>query len=309
MARSLTVSLSKTYYLTSSSSPTRCSSRLLTLRAQSNIPNRNNPSESDDSSSSSSTDPLLRKLEDAIHGIIVRRAAPDWLPFLPGSSYWVPPPRSASGSLGIAHLVEKLANPLSDEESLSTSTVRGWPSSDYFVEAPLVAVTAAASPSSSSSPSASSKSLVNALPSPISPNTADSPTPLSAAPRIASPLLFALAKGRAPPQPVEVVEDRSYSLENRHLGLSKHFLVSAFEDCLGIPLASQPNAHALWGLCSCFQSPCAVGEKTDSDPVSACLLDTDMLPTEHVKVLVSCDDWLITGTGLEKTECRQLRAE
>ena len=134
MARSLTVSLSKTYYLTSSSSPTRCSSRLLTLRAQSNIPNRNNPSESDDSSSSSSTDPLLRKLEDAIHGIIVRRAAPDWLPFLPGSSYWVPPPRSASGSLGIAHLVEKLANPLSDEESLSTSTVRGWPSSDYFVE-------------------------------------------------------------------------------------------------------------------------------------------------------------------------------
>lgn len=64
----------------------------------------------------------------------MRRAAPDWLPFLPGSSYWVPPPRSASGSLGIAHLVEKLANPLSDEESLSTSTVRGWPSSDYFVE-------------------------------------------------------------------------------------------------------------------------------------------------------------------------------
>ena len=134
MARSLSVSVTKTYYLTSSPSPTRCSSRLLTLRAQSNVPNRNNQSESDDSSSSSSTDPLLRKLEDAIHGIIVRRAAPDWLPFLPGSSYWVPPPRSASGSLGIAHLVEKLANPLSDEESLSTSTVRGWPSSDYFVK-------------------------------------------------------------------------------------------------------------------------------------------------------------------------------
>jgi hypothetical protein len=111
------------------------SSRLLTLRAQSNIPNSNSPSETDDSSSaSSSTDPLLRKLEDAIHRIIVRRAAPDWLPFLPGSSYWVPSPRSTSGSLGIAHLVEKLANPLSDEESLSTTTVRGWPSSDYFVK-------------------------------------------------------------------------------------------------------------------------------------------------------------------------------
>ncbi|KAJ6901453.1 hypothetical protein NC651_019274 [Populus alba x Populus x berolinensis] len=132
MARSLSVSLTKTYCLTSS---TRFSSRLLTLRAQSNIPNRNSPSETDDSSSaSSSTDPLLRKLEDAIHRIIVRRAAPDWLPFLPGSSYWVPSPRSTSGSLGIAHLVEKLANPLSDEESLSTTTVRGWPSSDYFVK-------------------------------------------------------------------------------------------------------------------------------------------------------------------------------
>jgi hypothetical protein len=132
MARSLSVSLTKTYCLTS---PTRFSSRLLTLRAQSNIPNSNSPSETDDSSSaSSSTDPLLRKLEDAIHRIIVRRAAPDWLPFLPGSSYWVPSPRSTSGSLGIAHLVEKLANPLSDEESLSTTTVRGWPSSDYFVK-------------------------------------------------------------------------------------------------------------------------------------------------------------------------------
>ncbi|KAL9402993.1 hypothetical protein Peur_006842 [Populus x canadensis] len=129
MARSLSVSLTKTYCLTS---PTRFSSRLLTLRAQSNIPNSNSPSETDDSSSS--TDPLLRKLEDAIHRIIVRRAAPDWLPFLPGSSYWVPSPRSTSGSLGIAHLVEKLANPLSDEESLSTTTVRGWPSSDYFVK-------------------------------------------------------------------------------------------------------------------------------------------------------------------------------
>ncbi|KAF2309214.1 hypothetical protein GH714_001198 [Hevea brasiliensis] len=74
------------------------------------------------------------KLEDAIHRIIVRRAAPDWLPFLPGSSYWVPPPRSTAGSLGIAQLVEKLANPLTDEESLSMTTVRGWPSSDYFIK-------------------------------------------------------------------------------------------------------------------------------------------------------------------------------
>ncbi|KDP25055.1 hypothetical protein JCGZ_22590 [Jatropha curcas] len=126
----MALSLSKTYL---TKAPSRSLPRLLALRAQSNLPSHpNNVDLSDDSSSS--TDPLLRKLEDAIHRIIVRRAAPDWLPFLPGSSYWVPPPRSTAGSLGIAQLVEKLANPLTDEESLSTTTVRGWPSSDYFVK-------------------------------------------------------------------------------------------------------------------------------------------------------------------------------
>ncbi|XP_043714293.1 uncharacterized protein LOC122662655 [Telopea speciosissima] len=73
----------------------------------------------------------MRRLEDAIHGIIVRRSAPDWLPFIPGSSYWVPPRRRPSGLL---ELVGKLANPLTEEESLALTTVRGWPSSQYFVE-------------------------------------------------------------------------------------------------------------------------------------------------------------------------------
>ncbi|KAF8758050.1 hypothetical protein HU200_010788 [Digitaria exilis] len=44
----------------------------------------------------------MRRLEDAIHGVLVRRAAPDWLPFVPGASYWVPPiPRP----LGVADLL------------------------------------------------------------------------------------------------------------------------------------------------------------------------------------------------------------
>ncbi|KAJ4830233.1 hypothetical protein Tsubulata_037556 [Turnera subulata] len=136
MARSLSLSLSRSYAAVSSTSAARpCSSRLLSVRAQSNLPPSLNELAAEDSSS---TDPLLRKLEDAIHRIIVRRAAPDWLPFIPGSSYWVPPPRSgSSSSSGIAHLVEKLANPLTDEQSLSTTTVRGWPSSDYFVKGTL----------------------------------------------------------------------------------------------------------------------------------------------------------------------------
>ncbi|CAH8330159.1 unnamed protein product [Eruca vesicaria subsp. sativa] len=84
------------------------------------------------SQSQSQSDPLSQKLEDAVHRIMVRRAAPDWLPFLPGASYWVPPRRSQTH--GISKLVEKLANPIGDEESISISTGRGWPSSDYFIK-------------------------------------------------------------------------------------------------------------------------------------------------------------------------------
>lgn len=126
MARSLSLSLTRNWP-TKTLRPT--ASRLVALRAQST----HNPNHADNPSDvEASSDPLLRKLEDAIHRIIVRRSAPDWLPFLPGSSYWVPPPRSQS--YGIAQLVEKLANPLTPDQSLSTTTVRGWPSSDYFIK-------------------------------------------------------------------------------------------------------------------------------------------------------------------------------
>ncbi|RWV98789.1 hypothetical protein BHE74_00001337 [Ensete ventricosum] len=73
----------------------------------------------------------LRRLEDAIHAISIRRSAPDWLPFIPGSSYWVPPPRR---TVGVLEVVRKLANPLTEEETMSLTNIRGWPSSAYFVE-------------------------------------------------------------------------------------------------------------------------------------------------------------------------------
>ncbi|KAK9923989.1 hypothetical protein M0R45_032380 [Rubus argutus] len=129
MARSLSQTLTLTRHLSPKSSSS--SSRLITLRAQSNLPFHND--QTDPATDSSATvDPLLRKLEDAIHRIIVRKSAPDWLPFVPGASYWVPPPRSRSH--GLAQLVEKLANPLTEEESMSMTTVRGWPSSSYFIQ-------------------------------------------------------------------------------------------------------------------------------------------------------------------------------
>lgn len=141
MARSLSQTLTLSRHLSPKSAQIQASppssSLLVSLRTQSNLPSSHGGDLSDlsDASSSASSDPLLRKLEDAIHRIIVRKSAPDWLPFLPGSSYWVPPPRSRN--YGLNHLVEKLANPLTQEESMSTTTLRGWPSSDYFIHGPF----------------------------------------------------------------------------------------------------------------------------------------------------------------------------
>ncbi|XP_042422748.1 uncharacterized protein LOC122010322 isoform X2 [Zingiber officinale] len=79
----------------------------------------------------------LRHLENAVHAISVRRAAPDWLPFVPGSSYWVPAPRRVGG---VADVVRKLANPLTKEETMSLTSIGRWPSSAYFVEGKSITV-------------------------------------------------------------------------------------------------------------------------------------------------------------------------
>ncbi|RWV92453.1 hypothetical protein BHE74_00016768 [Ensete ventricosum] len=73
----------------------------------------------------------MRRLEEAIHAIIVRRSAPDWLPFIPGSSYWVPPRRRPHA---VIDLVPRLTYPMTEDEIMSFTTDRGWPSSAYFVE-------------------------------------------------------------------------------------------------------------------------------------------------------------------------------
>lgn len=87
----------------------------------------------------------IKKLEDAIHSIIVRRAAPDWLPFLPGSSYWVPPRGTSvrdhpAGSM--IDVIGKLSSyratknrhEFSEDEQMSLTSAKGWPSSSFFIE-------------------------------------------------------------------------------------------------------------------------------------------------------------------------------
>ncbi|KAA8535784.1 hypothetical protein F0562_030782 [Nyssa sinensis] len=116
----------------SKSPPVGLSSGTLTHRNISNLSGKSQLIEIDLESDGEHEVLGIRKLEDVIHSIIVRRSAPDWLPFIPGSSYWVPPRRRPYS--GLAELVGKLANPLNEDEAMSLTTSRGWPSSAYFVE-------------------------------------------------------------------------------------------------------------------------------------------------------------------------------
>ncbi|KAL6508444.1 hypothetical protein OROHE_021577 [Orobanche hederae] len=95
----------------------------------------------------------IKKLEDAIHSIIVRRSAPDWLPFLPGFSYWVPPRHSVMRGGGAQPfqgstigVTSKLAasglkmdrilplDLLSEDENMAFASAKGWPASSFYIE-------------------------------------------------------------------------------------------------------------------------------------------------------------------------------
>lgn len=73
----------------------------------------------------------IKKLEEIVRSIIVQKATPDWLPFMPGWSFWVPPPRRPNT---IVDWMSKLSNQLTEEEMLSLTTVRGWPCSSFLLE-------------------------------------------------------------------------------------------------------------------------------------------------------------------------------
>nr|GEY01747.1 hypothetical protein [Tanacetum cinerariifolium] len=78
----------------------------------------------------------LKKLDDFVHNVIVKQCEPDWLPFLPGMSYWVPPRTYVSKQ--VFDVFKTLTNPLtadaSFDESMAVVKARAWPSSDYFIQ-------------------------------------------------------------------------------------------------------------------------------------------------------------------------------
>jgi len=77
-----------------------------------------------------------KRLEEFIHSNLAKRAAPDWLPFRPGMSYWVPPlPSVKFGEYAEVEVGIAARNTMTDEEFLSFTTARrGWPSSDYYLQ-------------------------------------------------------------------------------------------------------------------------------------------------------------------------------
>ncbi|XP_027338686.1 uncharacterized protein LOC113852574 [Abrus precatorius] len=80
-------------------------------------------------------DVTLKLFDDLIHRILVKKATPDWLPFVPGSSFWVPPRPSPSKFVDLVHkLTNDAEHSLSQEESLFLATLRGWPSSNFYIQ-------------------------------------------------------------------------------------------------------------------------------------------------------------------------------
>ncbi|XP_065862763.1 uncharacterized protein [Euphorbia lathyris] len=74
-------------------------------------------------------DERIRMMEDLVNRVMLRNSTPDWLPFLPGSSFWVPP---ANPCLNATDLDQKLVDSFTAEEFIAL-TSRGLPSYEYFV--------------------------------------------------------------------------------------------------------------------------------------------------------------------------------
>ncbi|CAL0320314.1 unnamed protein product [Lupinus luteus] len=72
-------------------------------------------------------DVTLKLFDQLIQRILVKKSTPDWLPFVPGSSFWVPPRTSPSNVVDFVHT-------FSHEETLSLVTLQGCPSSKFFMQ-------------------------------------------------------------------------------------------------------------------------------------------------------------------------------
>ncbi|KAL9247217.1 hypothetical protein vseg_020672 [Gypsophila vaccaria] len=81
---------------------------------------------------------MMRRLEEAVNRVVVKRAQPDWIPLVPGGSYWVPPIESSRGFHQLVSNLVKHSTPNEsnkNKEGVSVrvfNSTRGWPSSAHF---------------------------------------------------------------------------------------------------------------------------------------------------------------------------------
>lgn len=88
-----------------------------------------------DSSSSSATSKAeaeRKSLNEYFQKIAVKNSTPDWLPFSPGGSFWVPLPHQKTAGK-VAYMMNMVTNPLKKEEAFSLSSSSGWPCSSFFI--------------------------------------------------------------------------------------------------------------------------------------------------------------------------------
>ncbi|XP_047147955.1 uncharacterized protein LOC124820328 [Vigna umbellata] len=76
-------------------------------------------------------DVALKHFNGHIHKIIMKKATLDWLPFVPGFSFWVPPRPSPTNVVDLVHKLTREDDRPHDFPLLST--LRGWPSSNFFI--------------------------------------------------------------------------------------------------------------------------------------------------------------------------------
>ncbi|KAL2338680.1 hypothetical protein Fmac_013126 [Flemingia macrophylla] len=66
----------------------------------------------------------VKLFEEHAHHVMVKQATPDWLPFRPGSSFWVPPPPSPFHTkFSVFHKFQFESQSQSQSQSLATSQV------------------------------------------------------------------------------------------------------------------------------------------------------------------------------------------
>lgn len=88
--------------------------------------------DSPSSSATSKAEAERKSLNEYFQKIAVKNSTPDWLPFAPGGSFWVPPPHQKTDGK-VAYMMNMVTNPLKKEEAFSLSSSSGWPCSSFFI--------------------------------------------------------------------------------------------------------------------------------------------------------------------------------